>query len=165
MMVQLSTLVINICAPYAVQALFIMLVFIVFSILLLLLYPMRFFQQCLGCCRVRWYTLHMFIDAFQGCYIYIHGWNKWNLRLLILCRCISHCPGFAFHHVCIQSYSLVLWWSTVHVHISDYDAIMQNYKPQFSIYNAVDSALFFLMALWCATFVCISIAGWKLTGS
>jgi len=40
-------------------------------------------------------------------------------------------------------------------------AIMQSYKPQFSIYNAVDSMLGLLMVLWCATFVCISIAGLK----
>jgi len=81
--------------------------------------------------------------------------------LPILCSYISHCPGFAFHHVCIQSYSIVLWWSTVHVHNSMMIAIMLPYKLQFSIYNAVDSVLVFLMALWCATFVCISIAGLK----
>jgi len=31
-------------------------------------YPMRFFQQCLDCCGVRWHALHIFIDTFQGCY-------------------------------------------------------------------------------------------------
>jgi len=40
--------------PYAVLALFVMLVFILFPILLLLLYPMHFFQRCLDCCGVRW---------------------------------------------------------------------------------------------------------------
>ena len=54
--------------PYAVLALFVMLVFILFPLLLLLLYPMCFFQRCLDCCRVRWHALHIFIDAFQGCY-------------------------------------------------------------------------------------------------
>ena len=40
-------------------------------------------------------------------------------------------------------------------------AIMQPYKRQFSIYNAVDSVLILLMALWCATVVCINIAAMK----
>ena len=35
---------------------------------------------------------------------------------------------------------------------------LQLYKPQFAIYNAVDSVLVLLMSLVCATAVCISIA-------
>ena len=54
--------------PYALLAVFVMLVFIFFPILLLLLYPMRCFQQCLSCCGVRWHALPIFMDAFQGCY-------------------------------------------------------------------------------------------------
>ena len=34
-------------------------------------------------------------------------------------------------------------------------AVTQPYKPHFSIYNAVDSILVPLMALWCASIVCI----------
>jgi len=40
-------------------------------------------------------------------------------------------------------------------------AILQPYKPQFSVYNAVDSVLVLFMALWCATIVCTNIAGLK----
>ena len=54
--------------PYGVLAVFVMLIFIIFPLLLLLLYPMRCFQQCLGCCGIRWHALPIFIDAFQGCY-------------------------------------------------------------------------------------------------
>ena len=35
---------------------------------------------------------------------------------------------------------------------------MQPYKPRFSTYNAVDSVLFLLLALLCATIVCINTA-------
>jgi len=38
---------------------------------------------------------------------------------------------------------------------------LQPYKPQVAIYNAVDSVLVLLMALVCASAVCISIAGLK----
>ena len=55
--------------PFAVLALCVLLVFVIFPLLLLLLYPMRSFQRCLGyCTRIRWHFLHTFADAFQGCY-------------------------------------------------------------------------------------------------
>ena len=55
--------------PFAVLAISVLLVFVVFPLLLLLLYPMRSFQRCLGyCSRIRWQFLHTFADAFQGCY-------------------------------------------------------------------------------------------------
>ena len=55
--------------PFALPALCVLLVFVVFPLLLLLLYPMRSFQKCLGyCTRIRWQFLHTFADAFQGCY-------------------------------------------------------------------------------------------------
>ena len=54
--------------PYGVLAVFVFLVFVLFPLLLLLLYPMRCFQRCLSCCGVRWHGLPIFIDAFQGCY-------------------------------------------------------------------------------------------------
>ena len=77
--------------PYAVLALFVMLVFIFFPLLLLLLYPMRFFQRCLGCCGVRWHALHIFIDAFQG--YYKDGTNgtrdcRYFATALIICRIV-----------------------------------------------------------------------------
>ena len=55
--------------PFAMLAISVLLVFVLFPLLLLLLYPMRSFQRCLGyCTRIRWQFLHTFADAFQGCY-------------------------------------------------------------------------------------------------
>ena len=55
--------------PFAVLAICILLVFVIFPLLVLLLYPMRSFQGCLGyCTKIRWQFLHTFADAFQGCY-------------------------------------------------------------------------------------------------
>ena len=55
--------------PFAILAICVLLVFVVSPLLLLLLYPMRSFQRCLGyCTRIRWQFLHTFADAFQGCY-------------------------------------------------------------------------------------------------
>ena len=54
--------------PYAVLALLLLLIFVIFPIVLLLLYPMRCFQQCLGRCGLSFYALCIFMDAFQGGY-------------------------------------------------------------------------------------------------
>ena len=43
-------------------------VFILLSTVLLLVYPTRTFQKCLNCCGLRCLPLHIFMDAFQGCY-------------------------------------------------------------------------------------------------
>ena len=54
--------------PFALLAIFVLCLFIVLPALVLLLYPTRAFQRCLGCCSVRWDALHAFADTFQGCY-------------------------------------------------------------------------------------------------
>ena len=143
--------------PYAVLALFVMLVFILFPLLLLLLYPMRFFQRCLDCCRVRWHALHIFIDAFQGCYK--DGTNgtrdcRYFSAALLIARVL-----FFIIFALSQSdlfYGAVLF---VFMTLAMLIATMRPYKPQFSVYNAVDSVLVLSLALWSATVVCISIAG------
>ena len=54
--------------PYALSALAIVLIFILFPLLSLILYPMKCFQRCLGCSQIKLHALHIFADAFQGCY-------------------------------------------------------------------------------------------------
>ena len=54
--------------PYAILAIVVLLVFTLLPILLLCLYPCRCFQQFLNRCQMRSQALHMFMDAFQGCY-------------------------------------------------------------------------------------------------
>ena len=50
--------------PYAIFALIVVVVFILFPLVLLILHPMQCFQRCLGRCRVRWHAFYCFIDAF-----------------------------------------------------------------------------------------------------
>ena len=54
--------------PYAIPAIFVIFIFVFSPALFLLLYPMRIFQKCLGCCGRRLLVLHAFADVFQGCY-------------------------------------------------------------------------------------------------
>ena len=54
--------------PFALPAIFILCIFVFLPALFLLLYPMKIFQKCLGCCGRRLLALHAFADVFQGCY-------------------------------------------------------------------------------------------------
>ena len=54
--------------PYAFLAIIVSFTFVILPAIVLLLYPTRTFQRCLGCCRVRWLALHAFADTFNGYY-------------------------------------------------------------------------------------------------
>ena len=58
----------NINNSTSVLALIFLTVFIILPTLLMLVYPSRTFQKCLNCCGLRCLPLHLFMDAFQGCY-------------------------------------------------------------------------------------------------
>ena len=47
----------------------VLLIFIIFPIVLLILYPTRLFRRCVSCCGFRrWHALHMFVESFHGQY-------------------------------------------------------------------------------------------------
>ena len=143
--------------PYGVLAVVVMLVFILFPLLLLLLYPMRCFQQCLGCCGIRWHALPIFIDAFQGCYK--DGTNgtrdcRYFAAAFFLVRILLFIIFALTPTAMFYSAALLLFMPLVIALV-----IMQPYKPRFSTYNAVDTVLVLLLALMCATGVSIDTAG------
>ena len=131
--------------PYAILALFVVLIFIIFPILLLLLYPMRCFQQCLGHCRVRWHALHIFIDAFQGCYK--DGTNgtrdcryfaaMYLLARLVLISLFAVTNSVAYHATALF----------VLIGVPMLLAIFQPYNAEFRSYNAVDSVFILTLAM------------------
>ena len=54
--------------PYAILAIIVLTFFNIIPMLLLCLYPSKWFQKCLNHCRWPNHALHTFMDAFQGCY-------------------------------------------------------------------------------------------------
>ena len=53
---------------FSVIAILIFLLLIGLPTVLIFVYPTRTFQKCLNCCGLRCLPLHIFMDAFQGCY-------------------------------------------------------------------------------------------------
>ena len=54
--------------PFAITDV-LMLVLILLPPLLLIIYPCKFFNSCLNHChKRRWHAMHIFVEAFHGCY-------------------------------------------------------------------------------------------------
>ena len=53
-------------APYAILAFLVFIIFILPPPLVLLFYPNKYFQICLGVLRIRWHGLQFLVDTFQG---------------------------------------------------------------------------------------------------
>ena len=145
--------------PYAILALFVVLTFILFPILLLLLYPMRCFQRCLGHCGVRWHAVHIFIDAFQGCYKdgtnetrdcrYIAGVYLFLRPLLFILFAITLNAIF---------YGLA---GLVLIGVAMFTVIVQPYKAEFAAYNIIDPVFFLTLAMCYGAVMCMNIAAVK----
>ena len=54
--------------PYGILGVSIVILLVLLPSLLLILYPLRWFQKFLNLFPFRWYILHTFMDTFQGCY-------------------------------------------------------------------------------------------------
>ena len=145
--------------PYAIIALLLLLIFVIFPIVLLLLYPMRCFQRCLGHCGLRCHALRIFMDAFQGCYK--DGTNgtrdcRYFGALYLIIRIISFFVLALTVDVlffAVGQFMLIVFAMLI--------AIIQPYKAEFAIYNIVDTVFILILALWYCTLLCLEVASLK----
>ena len=54
--------------PFAMLAIFMLIVFNIMPLVLLCLYPTNCIQKVMNSCNCRWQTLHIYMDIFLGCY-------------------------------------------------------------------------------------------------
>ena len=129
--------------PFALLAICVLLVFVLFPLLLLLLYPMRSFQRCLGyCTSIRWQFLHTFADAFQGCYK--NGTNgTWDFRyfagLYLLFRIVA-LVAFISHNA-VEWLILIPFLVVVSLMFAYFRPYRNNY------FNIIDCLAFAILAL------------------
>ena len=87
--------------PYAILAIVVLVVFGVLPVLILMLYPFRWFQKILNVLPVRWHVLHTFMDSFLGCYK--DGTEsgtrncRWFATLLLIVRSFLHTLAIFLH--------------------------------------------------------------------
>ena len=145
--------------PYACLAILVLTVFILLPILLLLLYPMLWFQKCLSRCRVNTQLLRVFMECFQGCYRDGTDRDK-DYRCFAALFLAVRPACFVLYALTLNSllYCLAMLFYTVFGIVI---LICQPYKPQFSAYNKVDTAMLFLLTLICGGIVTHNIASIK----
>ena len=142
--------------PYAVLALIVVLLMIVLPILLLILYPMRCFQKCLSHFNLRCRVLHVFMDAFQGCYkdgtdgTCDCRYFAAVCQLLKITLSAGYVVTFSALFYGIGAFILLLYVMLI--------VIVQPYKQRFSVYNTIDTALYLSLATLYASILCFIIS-------
>ena len=137
--------------PYFILAIIVLLVFNIFPILLLFLYPTKPFQKLLNCFpRMRWDHLHIFMDFFQGCYK--NGTNntldyRYFAGLYLLIRFMYH---ISIIHI-NGSYTIITQ-SILYLTVSILFGVLQPYRNDF--YNRLDCMFFGLATLGSVCILC-----------
>ncbi len=137
------------------MAILVLLVFNILPLLLLLLYPLRCFQRCLNHCRLRSLALTTFMDAFQG--HYKDGTNGTRDCRYFSATCFV--LQFLWYIVYASTLSVYFFPIMVVVFVG-VSALMVAFKPYKSPpYNSVSTILLLMLALFCNSLLCASIAG------
>ena len=131
--------------PFALLAISIAAIFTVLPVLILLLYPTRVFQRCIGCCSTRWHALDAFVDAFQGYYKDgTNGTPDWRYfsGLYLIFRILT-----IVTHILPTGYMKyrVMYRVTCYSSASLFFGLLQPYKE--SWINRWDSIVFMLFSL------------------
>ena len=133
---------------YAIPAI-VILILASIPVFLLLLYPFRFFQKCLGFFRLRSLALNTFVEAFQGCYK--DGTDgtpdrRYFAGIYFIFRIIIFSLFAAVVDISVL-YMVLLFIFTIGIILI---AILQPYKK--NIYNQVDVLIFGLLVFVHALF-------------
>ena len=127
--------------PFAIIS-FLILAFTFLAPLLLILYPFKIFNRCLNCChKRRFHALHIFVEAFQGCYKdgVTGGWDLRSMSgvylllrfvLVLLNHHMVHQIGWSLRALVFLSLSILI-------------LIVQPYKKYYM--NVVDGLLLALL--------------------
>ena len=124
--------------PFFTLAIFVLVIFVAPFTLLLILYPMRWFQRCIGCTGWACHALHTFADVFHGCYK--NGTNgtrdyRYFAGLYFILRIVLIL-------ILINGEHMLIIGSLVPIAVSLMFALLRPYrKNQFNILDCLASAL------------------------
>ena len=127
--------------PYALLAIGISSVFVVLPFLLLAVYPCRCFHKCLNYCGLRYQTLHVFMDAFQGSYRIQPRDLRYFSAFYLLLRILLLAQPHIFPSALFFFTSGILFLLTAAA-----VAIFQPYKVK--THNTIDLLLMLLMGIY-----------------
>ena len=140
--------------PLVVIPILCLLVFVIFPMSVLLLYPFKIFQRCLTCCRLDRPGLYALVDAYQGCFknsATDGSEGRYFAGLYLLFR---FCYAIAILVISLspslrnQSLALQLSGACLSFLLAGLVLILRPYKK--TAHNTIDFLTLFLMALLAA---------------
>ena len=143
--------------PYGALALFLFTIFNILPLLLLFLYPMKWFHKCLNHLRLSSNVLHTFVDSFAGCYK--DGTEpgirdcRYFAALSLLTRILFYISYDIIKMKYFYGVSGIIATILMLLH-----ALLQPYKEQYKVYNKVTTAMIALMVvtIFSALNICIA---------
>lgn len=138
--------------PYAITAIMVLILFVMLPLLLMILYPFRWFQTILNFFNFRWYILHTFVDAFYGCYKDGTEPNsrdcRWFAPLFFLCRIFI--LSIANYFLNITYYTIVLMFLVPYIILL---IVIKPFKECKKHLLKANLVFMLLLALWHASIV------------
>ena len=141
---------------YGILSLVILTMFVVFPLVFMFLYPMKWFQRQLSRLRLNRSLLRVFMDSFQGCYK--DGTNgtrdcRFFSGVYLLLRILL------FIAYCLTLTSLFYSFATIlFIAMGMIVIIVKPYKERYAIYNKVDAIMILIQALTTASILCLIFA-------
>ena len=136
--------------PYAILAIVVLVVFVLLPVLILMIYPFRWFQKILNVFPVCWHVLHTFMNSFQGCYK--DGTEpgtrdcRWFASVFFIFRCTAFLVAIfdtGSSYLPIASISSTTFALSL--------IVIQPFKANFSHYSTINAIYMILLALVCAS--------------
>ena len=143
--------------PYGIIALVLFIVFNILPVLILLLYPIKWFQKFLNYFRLSHVALHTFVDSFAGSYKDGTEPGTRDCRYFAGLYLLIRILYFITYEVTLTVYFIGISGIVTIILLLLY-ALIQPYKPQYAIYNRATVTMIALMSinLFCSVNIPIS---------
>ena len=132
--------------PFAILAILVLLVGVLFPLLLLLLFPMQWFQKCLNKCHLNSPGLQIFMECFQG-YYRDRTDGGWECRYFAAVYPAFRIVIYVVYNVTLSNINyvaLILLCLSVVATV----LVVRPYKKRYALYNKFDAVMIILVAVF-----------------
>ena len=143
--------------PYGITAIVVLFICVIIPTLFLALYPFKWFQSCLNCCRIRNPAIHTFADCYLGWFKDGTQPGTRDHRFVVSMYLGLRIFMYIFYAFSLNMY-LYAFGTVVLISFTIIVSLIRPYKKQWAIYNVIDPALISMVALWYGTVICLNIA-------
>ena len=138
--------------PFAILAILVLLVGTLFPLLLLLLYPMQWFQKCLNKCHLNSPGLQIFMECFQG-YYHDRTDGGWECRYFAAVYPALRIATYVLYSITLGHLFYVVF-ILLCVSVVVIVLLVQPYKKPYALYNKLDA---FMLSLVTVFITCILV--------